>query len=192
MSASALATPGPLTLADTLLYLLDPNPPTTKTMVDKARMYPATPQETEDIETLNAMMGGTLDAYHALSLLRKHNNNLEKAASALLEGDTGVDDQYVDLPSLEPLDVPGPGPRTPPREYALRSSLFVVSAECGQAVTCCDSLEAGEAEPCDRPHRGRRRPGARARDGRVARGPERDDVRAEHARPGPELGDGAL
>ncbi|KAI0753245.1 hypothetical protein C8Q80DRAFT_1304918 [Daedaleopsis nitida] len=98
-------------------------------MVDKARMYPATPQETEDIETLNAMMGGSLDLHHALNLLRKHNNNLEKAASALLEGDTGADDPYADLPSLEPLDAPGPGPRTPPREPEKPSPVIDLTAD---------------------------------------------------------------
>ncbi|RPD52248.1 hypothetical protein L226DRAFT_474460 [Lentinus tigrinus ALCF2SS1-7] len=84
-----------------------------------SRPMPATPQEQADIETLSAMMGGNLDEHHALLLLRKHNNNLEKAASALLEGDTGADDpMYADLPGLEPINAPviGPGPRTPPRE----------------------------------------------------------------------------
>ena len=83
---------------------------------------PATPQEQGDIDTLNAMMGGNLDETHALALLRKHGNNLDKAASALLEGDTGADaaqDIFADLPNLEPLDVPGVGPRTPPREFPL-------------------------------------------------------------------------
>ncbi|RDX44562.1 hypothetical protein OH76DRAFT_1466134 [Lentinus brumalis] len=87
-------------------------------MVDmSSRPTPATPQEQADIETLSAIMGGNLDEYHALTLLRKHNNNLEKAASALLEGDTGADDpMYADLPRLEPINAPviGPGPRTPP------------------------------------------------------------------------------
>ncbi|KAI0718526.1 hypothetical protein C8T65DRAFT_638279 [Cerioporus squamosus] len=87
-------------------------------MVDlSSRPTPATPQEQADIETLSAMMGGNLDELHALTLLRKYNNNLEKAASALLEGDTGADDpMYADLPRLEPINAPviGPGPRTPP------------------------------------------------------------------------------
>ena len=86
------------------------------------RAMPATPQEQGDIDTLNAMMGGNLDETHALALLRKHGNNLDKAASALLEGDTGADaaqDIFADLPNLEPLDVPGVGPRTPPREFSL-------------------------------------------------------------------------
>ncbi|KAI0364511.1 hypothetical protein BV20DRAFT_1107189 [Pilatotrama ljubarskyi] len=81
------------------------------------RAMPATPQEATDIETLNAMMGGSLDPSHALRLLRKHRNNLEKAASALLEGDTGEDDTgpYADMPNLEPIDTGTVGPRTPPR-----------------------------------------------------------------------------
>ena len=85
------------------------------------RPMPAAPQERADIETLSAMMGGNLDEHHALLLLRKHSNNLEKAASALLEGDTGAEDpMYADLPGLEPINAPvaGPGPRTPPRKYS--------------------------------------------------------------------------
>ncbi|KAH9937803.1 uncharacterized protein BXZ73DRAFT_100018 [Epithele typhae] len=83
------------------------------------RLMPATQQEADEIETLNAMMGGTLDPAQALALLRKHGGNLEKAASALLEGDTGADadnmaDAFADLPGLEPLDGPEVGPRTPP------------------------------------------------------------------------------
>ncbi|KAI8972449.1 hypothetical protein BD414DRAFT_560365 [Trametes punicea] len=82
------------------------------------RATPATPQEAADIEVLNAMMGGSLDPAQALRVLRKHNNNLDKAASALLEGDTGEGDAnpYADLPSLETLDTATVGPRTPPRE----------------------------------------------------------------------------
>ncbi|KAI9068656.1 hypothetical protein FKP32DRAFT_1561274 [Trametes sanguinea] len=78
---------------------------------------PATPQEVSDIEMLNAIMDGNLDPAHALRVLRKHNNNLEKAASALLEGDTGEGEAnpYADLPNLEPLDTATVGPRTPPR-----------------------------------------------------------------------------
>ncbi|KAH9847035.1 hypothetical protein C2E23DRAFT_850401 [Lenzites betulinus] len=77
---------------------------------------PATPQEATDIETLNALMGGSLDPAHALRLLRKH-KDLDKAASALLEGDNGDNDSgpFADLPALQPLDSPTPvGPRTPP------------------------------------------------------------------------------
>ncbi|KAI0357849.1 hypothetical protein OH77DRAFT_1583695 [Trametes cingulata] len=87
----------------------------------EGRAIPATPQEAADIETLNAMMGGSLDPAHALRLLRKHKNNLEKAASALLEGDNGEDDTgpYADMPNLEPLDAPTVGPRTPPRTSSL-------------------------------------------------------------------------
>ncbi|CDO71510.1 hypothetical protein BN946_scf184910.g9 [Trametes cinnabarina] len=79
-------------------------------------LTPATPQEASEIELLNAMMGGTLDPVHALRVLRKHNNNLDKAATALLEGDTGEGESnpYADLPNLEPLDTPTVGPRTPP------------------------------------------------------------------------------
>ena len=81
------------------------------------RLIPATPQEAEDIEMLNSLMGGTLDPNHALAILRKHNNNLDKAASALLEGDNGADDGP---PPLVPVDaLPGPGPRTPPRKFYL-------------------------------------------------------------------------
>ncbi|KAL1939454.1 hypothetical protein VTO73DRAFT_10010 [Trametes versicolor] len=80
------------------------------------RVAPATPQEAADIEILSGLMGGSLDPAHALRLLRKHNNNLEKAASALLEGDNGENDSgpFADLPALEPLDTATIGPRTPP------------------------------------------------------------------------------
>ena len=48
-------------------------------MVDINRLAPPTPQEKADIETLHSMMGGNLDTNHALALLRKHHNNLERA-----------------------------------------------------------------------------------------------------------------
>ncbi|KAI0329993.1 hypothetical protein GY45DRAFT_1412263 [Cubamyces sp. BRFM 1775] len=85
-------------------------------------VVPATPQEAQDIEMLNSMMGGSLDPAHALRLLRKYSNNLEKAAAALLEGDTGEDDlgAYADMPNLEPLGATTVGPRTPPRTPSSR------------------------------------------------------------------------
>lgn len=76
---------------------------------------------------LAVVMDGAIDEGHALALLRKYNNDLDKAATALLEGETGADalDAFADLPALEAIDAPGPGPRTPPR----KSPFFVLGAE---------------------------------------------------------------
>ncbi|KAI0634033.1 hypothetical protein C8Q77DRAFT_1109415 [Trametes polyzona] len=81
-----------------------------------AWIKPATAQEAADVETLTGLMGGSLDPAQALRVLRKHQNNIDKAASALLEGDNGDNDPgpFADLPALEPLDTSTVGPRTPP------------------------------------------------------------------------------
>lgn len=52
-------------------------------------MESLTPQEQGDVEMMISMMGGDLSPQVALNLLRKHNGSIEKAASALLEGDRG-------------------------------------------------------------------------------------------------------
>ncbi|KAI0767227.1 hypothetical protein C8Q74DRAFT_941235 [Fomes fomentarius] len=85
-------------------------------MVDTSRLAPPTPQEIADIAVLDTMWGGSLDTNRALALLRKHGNNLDRTATALIEGETGDPDDFSDLPHLEPLEAPviGPGPRTPP------------------------------------------------------------------------------
>lgn len=93
-------------------------------MVDISRLAPPTPQEIEAIAMLNTMWDGSLDTNRALALLRKHGNDLDRTATALIEGDTGDPDDFSDLPHLEPLEAPiiGPGPRTPPRKYSYARS----------------------------------------------------------------------
>ncbi|TBU42983.1 hypothetical protein BD309DRAFT_922591 [Dichomitus squalens] len=83
----------------------------------ESRQMPPTAKELESLEILRGIMGDEMNADVALSLLRRNDGNMDKTASALLEGDTGdtVDPSiYADLPNLEPLDAPMQGPRTPP------------------------------------------------------------------------------
>ncbi len=101
------------------------------------RPTPATPLELAELDILRGMMGGAMDTDLALALLRRHGGNMDKTASALLEGDTAdaVDPSlYADLPHLEPLDTPMAGPRTPPREF-----FPSVSARCFLGGGCVDS-----------------------------------------------------
>ena len=87
-------------------------------MVESKQM-PPTAQEIESLEMLRGILGDSLNADVALSLLRRNDGDLNKTASALLEGDTGdtIDPSvFAGMPNLEPVDAPMQGPRTPPRE----------------------------------------------------------------------------
>ena len=66
----------------------------------------------------------------------KHNGDLDKAAAELLEAEMGSaapQDIFADLPQLEPLDAPGPGPRTPPRK-SNPQPFFLMSEEGREAL----------------------------------------------------------
>ena len=80
---------------------------------------------------LKAVIGPDMDELRALAVLRKHNGDLDKAAAELLEAEMGSaapQDIFADLPQLEPLDAPGPGPRTPPRK-SNPQPFFLMSGE---------------------------------------------------------------
>ena len=72
--------------------------------------------EEENVTFLTSMMGDG-DPEIARRVLRKHNGNVHKAATSILEGDTGTEDPWptdygsMDVPSTVVL------PSTPPREY---------------------------------------------------------------------------
>ena len=81
--------------------------------------------EEENVTFLTSMMGDG-DPEIARRVLRKHNGDMQKAATSILEGDTGVED-----PANWPIDFGGfidsstsvAGPSTPPRQY---SNIFIV------------------------------------------------------------------
>ena len=70
----------------------------------------------ENVTFLTSMMGDG-DPEIARRVLRKHNGDMNKAATSILEGDTGVEDPWpTDFGNL--VDVPASvtHPSTPPRE----------------------------------------------------------------------------
>ena len=102
-------------------------------------MHAPTPQEQEAVATLQAMMGEGVSADDALRVLRKYNGDMERTATALLEGETGG--------VLEAMDTswsggPAVGPRTPPRKCAT-TSLPSRKAER------CVSVEARTGQGCN-------------------------------------------
>lgn len=82
-------------------------------------MHAPTLQEQDAVATLLAMMGeGTVSPDDALRVLRKYNGDMDRTATAMLEGETGG--------VLESMDTswsggPVVGPRTPPRKCATTS-----------------------------------------------------------------------
>ncbi|KZT72928.1 hypothetical protein DAEQUDRAFT_808891 [Daedalea quercina L-15889] len=75
-------------------------------------MHTPTQDEQEAVNTLRAMMGDAISAEVALKVLRKHNGDMDKAASALIEGDTGgAASDAMDTSWAGGATV---GPRTPP------------------------------------------------------------------------------
>lgn len=88
-------------------------------------MESLTPQEQGDVEMMISMMGGDLSPQVALNLLRKHNGSIEKAASALLEGDRGSSSDAMAVS-------PSPASRPPLRQGTpLREFTFVLHAVLG-------------------------------------------------------------
>ena len=87
---------------------------------------PPTDKERSNIELLDGMMGGGIDNMHALRLLRSFNGDVEKTASALLEGDTGgpSDGPIRLVPDIEPGDIGPSRPRSPPREPRCGSQML--------------------------------------------------------------------
>lgn len=73
-------------------------------------------KEDESVTFLTSMMG-VLDPEIARRVLRKHNGDVQKAATSILEGDTGAEDSWPsDFGNL--VDVPATvaNPSTPPRK----------------------------------------------------------------------------
>ena len=85
--------------------------------------------EEENVTFLTSMMGDG-DPEIARRVLRKHNGDMQKAATSILEGDTGVEDPWpADFGSFTDASTSVAGPSTPPRQYC--NLLFVV-----QPVDC--------------------------------------------------------
>lgn len=72
--------------------------------------------EDENVTFLTSMMGNG-DPEIARRVLRKHNGDVHKAATSILEGDTGAEDSWP-TNFGNPVDVPASvtGPSTPPRK----------------------------------------------------------------------------
>ena len=107
-------------------------------------MHAPTPQEQEAVETLLAMMGEDgISADDALRVLRKYNGDMDRTATALLEGETGG--VVVEAMDTSWSGGPAVGPRTPPRKCATMS-IYPREAEE------CVSIEARTGQLCNRPH----------------------------------------
>lgn len=76
-------------------------------------MHAPTPKEQDAVAELTIMMGDAVSADDALRLLRKYNGDMERTATAMLEGET------VGSSAMDTSWSGGPvvGPRTPPRKY---------------------------------------------------------------------------
>ncbi len=80
--------------------------------------------EEENVTFLTSMMGDG-DPEIARRVLRKHNGDMQKAATSILEGDIGVEDPWpADFGSFTDASTSVTLPSTPPRQYC--NVLFVV------------------------------------------------------------------
>jgi hypothetical protein len=85
--------------------------------------------EEESVAILTSMMGDC-DPEMVRRVLRKHNGEMQKAATAILEGDTGAEDQWPsNFGSITDVSISVAGPSTPPREC--RDALCVVQIPYG-------------------------------------------------------------
>lgn len=74
--------------------------------------------EEENVTFLTSMMGDG-DPEIARRVLRKHNGDVQKAATSILEGDTGAEDPWpTDFGALTDVSTSVAGPSTPPRKYS--------------------------------------------------------------------------
>ena len=72
--------------------------------------------EEENVTFLTSMMGDG-DPEIARRVLRKHNGDVQKAATSILEGDTGAEDPWpADFGNLSDISTSVAGPSTPPRK----------------------------------------------------------------------------
>ncbi|KAH9929699.1 uncharacterized protein B0H18DRAFT_873777 [Fomitopsis serialis] len=86
-------------------------------------MQITTQKEQDDVNMLMTLMGDAVSVDVALKVLRKHNGDMDKAASALLEGDLGevastMDTSWAGGPAV--------GPRTPPRKSTPEKDTSVI------------------------------------------------------------------
>jgi hypothetical protein len=82
--------------------------------------------EEENVTFLTSMMGDG-DPEIARRVLRKHNGDIQKAATSILEGDTGVEDPWPsDFGSFTDASTSVALPSTPPRQYS--NILFIVQS----------------------------------------------------------------
>jgi hypothetical protein len=72
--------------------------------------------EEEKITILTSMMGDG-DPEIARRVLRKHNGDMQKAATSILEGDTGAEDPWPADFGFTDASTSVAGPSTPPRQY---------------------------------------------------------------------------
>lgn len=84
------------------------------------KQSPPTAKEKEDVEMLISMMGSDIDPDAALTVLRRNWGDIQKAASALLEGDTGAGAAHSSYTTILPTsfgkdDRKGTGSKSPPR-----------------------------------------------------------------------------
>ncbi|TFY68606.1 hypothetical protein EVJ58_g910 [Rhodofomes roseus] len=77
-------------------------------------MHSPTQKEQEDVEMLMGLMGNAVSAEVAFKVLRKHKGDMDKAASALIEGDVGETSSAMDTPLSWAGGSAVQGPRTPP------------------------------------------------------------------------------
>lgn len=90
--------------------------------------------EEEKVTLLTSMMGDG-DPEIARRVLRKHNGDMQKAATSILEGDTGVEDPWpADFGSFTDASTSVAGPSTPPRQYC--NALYII-----QTLYCLPSYQ---------------------------------------------------
>lgn len=75
---------------------------------------PPTAKEQEEVDLLLSMMGSDIHYDVALTVLRRNWGDIQKAAAALLEGDTGVETPAFPA-NFGQDNTRTAGPRTPPR-----------------------------------------------------------------------------
>lgn len=86
-------------------------------------------REEESVTILTSMMGDG-DPEIVRRVLRKHNGDVQKAATSILEGDTGAEDPWPsNFGSSTDVSISVAGPSTPPREY--RDVFYVVKIPYG-------------------------------------------------------------
>lgn len=88
----------------------------------------------ENVVFLTSMMGDG-DPEVARRVLRKHNGDMQKAATSILEGDTGVEDPWpADFGSFTDASTSVAGPSTPPPSKPERDSVIDLTGDDGSEL----------------------------------------------------------